>query len=132
MAPAKGAIANFDTGFREEVLNVVLAELLDERGIVSAPESIKRGPGRAHRTTPDVFVSSRGLRTVLKGRVDDSPNQGRHVVSGAKMRPEQGITHVSTYAAYNERFRRRDLMRRQLTRNTLRMGFLPSLGPPGK
>ncbi len=58
------------TGYREEVLNVLRAQLLDEQGIVSAPEqSLKRAAQT--RRVPDVLVLFRGLRTAIEGKVED-------------------------------------------------------------
>ena len=50
---------------RQEVLNVLLAQLLQERGLVAAPEQILR-----HRTgetkLPDVLVDFQGLRLIIE------------------------------------------------------------------
>jgi len=44
------------TGYRQEVFNVLLAQLLQERGVITAPESIVRsGPERARRM-PDLII----------------------------------------------------------------------------
>jgi len=51
---------------RQEVLNVLLAQLLQERGLVSAPEQIQRSQGRGRRM-PDVLVDFQGLRLAIEG-----------------------------------------------------------------
>lgn len=50
-------------GFREEVLNVALAELLAERGVVSLPEQAVLSAQQ--RRLLDVLVVFQGLRTVI-------------------------------------------------------------------
>ena len=78
------------TGYREEVLNVLLAQLLDERGIVS--ESVKRATQT--RRVPDVLALIRGLRTAIEGKVDDHPTAADDVLKDARGRLEQGIAHI--------------------------------------
>lgn len=52
---------------KQEVINVVLAQLLTERGLMASPEAILRG------ATVDVLVSFRGLQLAIEGEVDDQP-----------------------------------------------------------
>jgi hypothetical protein len=42
--------------FRGEVLNVALAELLEQRGIVSVPETIRKSIARKPRDLPDILL----------------------------------------------------------------------------
>lgn len=87
------------TGYREEVLNVLLAQLLDEQGIVSAPErSVKRATQT--RRVPDVLVLFRGLRTAIEGKVDDHPTAAEDVLRDARGRVEQGIAHIGVAILY--------------------------------
>ena len=44
--------------FREEVLNVALAELLEHRGMLSVPETIRKSIARKTRDLPDVLVET--------------------------------------------------------------------------
>jgi len=53
-------------GFREENLNVVLAELLCERGLNALGEVILKKSGR--RTEPDVLLLLNGVRIVIEGK----------------------------------------------------------------
>ena len=46
---------------RQEVLNVILAQLLQERGLVAAPEEILKTPTKERRL-PDVLIDFQGLR----------------------------------------------------------------------
>lgn len=50
-------MANGGVQVREEVLNVLLAELLEQRGLWSVPESIRRGAGGEHHRLPDVTLA---------------------------------------------------------------------------
>ncbi len=55
---------------REEVLNVKLADLLSERGVLSVPEDIRKTPKGVR--LPDVTVADFwGIRTVIEGRIAD-------------------------------------------------------------
>ena len=56
-----------NTGYREEVFNVLLALLLHQRGVVTAPEQSLKQAIERHRRIPDVQVSFQGLRTVIQG-----------------------------------------------------------------
>lgn len=85
--------------FREEVLNVVLAKLLNERGIVSTPERIIRSALQG-RHMPDVLVIFQGLRTIIEGKVDDHPDAARQVLADASRRVEDGIAHLAIAVLY--------------------------------
>lgn len=90
-------------GRREEVLNVVLAELLREEGIASGPEQRVVQDGRS--ASPDVIVHYRGLRTAIEGKVDDQANAEAVVIGNATGRLEQGLAHVAIAAIYPARLR---------------------------
>jgi len=85
--------------YREEVLNVLLAQLLDEQGIVSAPEQSLKLASKTRRV-PDVLVLFRGLRTAIEGKVDDHPTSVEDVLKDAKGRVEQGIAHIGIAVLY--------------------------------
>jgi hypothetical protein len=85
-------------GFREEVLNVELAELLHQYGLVAAPERIRRAGGL--RRAPDVVVSFYGLRLVIEGKVDEGPQAARQVTEDARGRLEGGLAHVALAVLY--------------------------------
>jgi len=53
-------------GLREENLNVMLAELLAEKGLKALGEVILRRRGR--RPEPDVFIELNGVRIVIEGK----------------------------------------------------------------
>ncbi|MCX8036056.1 MAG: hypothetical protein N3D11_03160 [Candidatus Sumerlaeia bacterium] len=58
---------------RQEVLNVLIAQLLQERGVISAPEQILDVANIPRRKMPDVLVYYNGLRTLIEGEVGDQP-----------------------------------------------------------
>jgi len=90
-------------GYRQEVLNVLLAQLLQERGVVTAPESIVRsGP---ERRMPDVIVSFHGLRTAIEGEVSDRPEAQERAIHSARSRVEEGIAHVGIATVYPAQLR---------------------------
>jgi hypothetical protein len=85
--------------FREEVPNVLLAQLLSERGVVSAPESIESWRGRGKRL-PDVLVVYQGLRTVLEGKFGDQSRARDAALAAAQRRVEEGIAHIGMGVIY--------------------------------
>jgi len=87
-------------GFRQEVLNVILAQLLQERGVASAPESVMRAPFEPGRRMPDVLVYFRGLRTAIEGEVDDQPDAEQRALESAQERVTQGIAHIGVAVVY--------------------------------
>src|SRR5665647_2456959 len=91
-------------GSREEVLNVILAQLLSERGLISLPETVLR---RAEGTRlPDVRVVFRGLRTSIEGKYSDVPNAKSIVLGQARERVEEGIAHIGIAVLYPPGLRR--------------------------
>ncbi|MBI3871787.1 MAG: hypothetical protein HY304_01775 [candidate division Zixibacteria bacterium] len=88
--------------YRQEVFNVLLAQLLQERGVLSAPESILRPKTlRGHRM-PDVLVDFNGLRTVIEGEIDTSPEAAERALASARRRVEEGIAHIAIGVLYPE------------------------------
>lgn len=85
---------------REEVLNVVLAGLLDDRGLLSLPETIRRAVSGRGRTLPDVTVADlHGVRIVIEGRIDGSgvPDS---LLQDARQRVEQGVSAICLAVLY--------------------------------
>jgi hypothetical protein len=91
-------------GFREEVLNVVLAQLLNERGVVSTPELSLADLETGHKM-PDVLVVFQGLRTVIEGKVEATGARDA-VQAQAVERVEQGIAHIGVGVLYPKRLRK--------------------------
>ncbi len=84
-----------DARYREEVINVVLAELLNERGIASLPEQIIKDIRRKKRRLPDVWVDYEGLTVAIEGKIESSL-----VIEDARRRIEQGLAHIAIAVDY--------------------------------
>lgn len=94
-------------GYREEVFNVLLALLLHQRGVVTAPEQslLQSIGGRPRRSIPDVMVVFQGLRTVIEGKVEGQPQAKEAALTQAKERVEKGIAHIGIAVLYPESLR---------------------------
>jgi hypothetical protein len=92
-------------GFREEVLNVALATLLDRRGLVSVPEVIKHtGAGRR---LPDVtVVDFLGVRTTIEGRIADVQGVEASLEADASRRVDEGISPICIAVIYPAELRK--------------------------
>ena len=88
------------SGYREEVFNVLLALLLHERGVVTAPEQSFRQALQERRHVPDVLVVYRGLRTVIEGKVADKSNATEKALVQARDRVGSGVAHVGIALLY--------------------------------
>lgn len=85
---------------REEVLNVMLALLLNKRGIVAAPEQILRSALEHKRVMPDVLVDYLGLRTAIEGKIGVSTATKKGAEDAARRRVESGIAHMAVAVLY--------------------------------
>jgi hypothetical protein len=79
---------------REEVLNTVLAQVLNARGANASPETIQ-GDGR-----PDVILSFLGLRCAIEGKLEDLANARPVVTKQATGRVDAGIAHLAVAIVY--------------------------------
>lgn len=87
-------------GVREEVINVALAELLSDRGVVSTPEVKEMTSGGIK--LPDVVVSQfRGLRTIVEGKINSGAAAEKKVLEQAAERVEQGLAHIGIAVMYD-------------------------------
>lgn len=91
--------------YRQEVFNVLLAELLQEQGIISAPEEIFRLESR-QRGMPDVIVYFNGLRTAIEGEIGYRKAAYEYAFQSAKNRVDQGIAHIGVGIVYPEELRK--------------------------
>jgi hypothetical protein len=86
-------------GLREEVLNIKLAELLSQSGLLSVPESIISNGTR--RRLPDIVVGDYwGVRVVLEGRIADRANVERTLERDCLKRIEEGIAAIAIGIVY--------------------------------
>jgi hypothetical protein len=83
---------------RQEVVNVVLAQLLAEHGLVAAPEQIIKSPSTATRM-PDVILDFHGLRLAVEAEFIDAPNAASAAFTKAQSRVEQELAHYMTFCA---------------------------------
>lgn len=91
---------------REEVLNVVLAEFLSERGLLSIPESIRRSVTRGRRL-PDVTIADLwGIRIVIEGRIGDGRPVRDSLFKDASARVEEGLSPFCLAVLYPSNLRR--------------------------
>jgi len=82
-----------DHRFREEVINVQLANILADRGLDANAETIISG-GR-----PDVLINLEGLKLILEGR---TPAGKAQLDRDAMERIEEGLADISMAVVYAE------------------------------
>jgi hypothetical protein len=93
---------------RQEVVNVVLAQLLERRGLIAVPEEIvaaistgASGPVRM----PDVLVDYQGLRTAIEAEFASTPNAEERAFDKAKERVDQNVAQIGVAVVYPARLR---------------------------
>jgi hypothetical protein len=86
-------------GFRQEVLNVVLAQLLQERGVVSAPETIIKRQIDEHIRMPDVIVDYNGLTTIIEGEIDGMDAE-QNALKSAWQRIDETLAYIGIAVVY--------------------------------
>lgn len=90
------------SGFREEVVNVKLAELLEQRDVVSLPEQVISDLVENNRM-PDIMTANLlGVRVVIEGRIGKSPSVRGSLVEDCKERVAEGIAPMAIAVAYPE------------------------------
>ena len=109
--------------FREEVINVALAELIEQRGMLSVPETIRKSIARKTRDLPDIIVADLlGIRMVIEGRFNSGRAASSSLLKDSRERVEQGISPVCLAVLYPPELRSADSLarlRRNLERATL-------------
>lgn len=89
------------SNIREEVINVILADLLSDRGFLSIPESIRRTARRRSRRLPDVTLADFwGVRITIEGRIDSSTSIKDGLFRDASKRVEEGISPICLAVLY--------------------------------
>jgi len=89
---------------RQEVLNVLLAQLLQERGVIAAPEQILRVEPGAVRL-PDVLVDFQGLRLMIEAEFKGAGAE-RAAYDKARERVETAIAHIGVAVVYPAELKR--------------------------
>ncbi|MCS7192006.1 MAG: N-6 DNA methylase [Armatimonadetes bacterium] len=108
--------------FRQEVLNVVLAELLEKRGIVALPEI------RLARKAPDILVSFYGLRLAIEGEISDQTDAKREAWRKAQERVRNNIANFGLALVYPAKLTKvasLDRLRQELAECPLRFSLCP-------
>lgn len=110
---------------------MLLAQLLQERDIVSAPEALLNSKGA--RQMPDVLVDFSGLRTAIEGEVADQPNAEPKALSSAKRRVEQGIAQIGMAVVYPAELRVADFSKAKtaMQHARFRVAVVTESGPTG-
>ncbi|MHB8627097.1 MAG: DNA methyltransferase family protein [Aggregatilineales bacterium] len=90
--------------WRQEVLNVTLAQVLQQRGVIAAPESILRADANANRQMPDVLVHYQGMRLAIEGEVE-APNAHNKALASAQHRVETGVGQIGIAVVYPKKLR---------------------------
>lgn len=86
---------------REEVLNVILAEHLQDRGLLSLPETIIKAIAKRTKRLPDVTIADLfGVRIVIEGRLDKDEPTRHALVQLARQRVEEGISPICLAVLY--------------------------------
>lgn len=89
---------------RQEVLNVLLAELLQERGLVAVPEQVLKQPLKSV-SLPDVIVDCQGLRLAIEAEFAMNAAAQKAAYESARERVEQAIAHVGIAIVYPKKLR---------------------------
>ena len=84
---------------RQEVLNVLLAQCLQEEGLVADPEVILRSD-TDERRMPDVVVDFRGLRMVIEGDFADTLGAHQTLLAQTAERVDTGLAHIGVAVLY--------------------------------
>lgn len=81
-------------------MNVKLAELLEQRDVVSLPEQVMSDLVENNRM-PDIMTANLlGVRVVIEGRIGQTPGVKRSLVEDCEQRVEEGIAPMSVAVAY--------------------------------
>lgn len=83
---------------RQEVLNVLVAQMLQDRGLIAAPEQIIDLPSGSRRM-PDVLVDFLGLRLAIEGEFSGTQAEDKSSQKALE-RVEEGIAHVGVALVY--------------------------------
>ncbi|MBI1914356.1 MAG: hypothetical protein HYS12_06405 [Planctomycetes bacterium] len=92
---------------RQEVANVLLAQLLVERGLVAAPEQILQvhNKGKSSVQMPDVLLDFQGLRLVIEAEWSSTPSAAKRAYEKAQGRLSDGVAHIGVAVVYPARLR---------------------------
>ena len=111
-------------------MNVILAQLLQERGLVAAPEEILRQPTKELRL-PDVVIDFQGLRLVIEAEFGVQRKEAAW--EKACGRVEEGIAHIGVAVVYPARLKRVGFqrLRHELQECRLQYAVFTEVNEPG-
>jgi hypothetical protein len=111
--------------YRQEVFNVLLAQLLQERGVIAVPESVITSVLNGKKM-PDLLVEFYGLQTAIEGEVGDQPDAEARALESARKRVELGIAHIGIAIVYPAYLRTSDfkLLKTELAQSQLRVAIV--------
>ncbi len=89
---------------REETVNILFAQILSEMGVASIPEILISSYDRT-RQIPDILLKYKGLRVVIEGKYEDSPNSRKKVTEQIRNRILNGIAHIGIAIIYPSELR---------------------------
>jgi len=112
---------------------VALARLLQDRGMVTAPEYIFDATLEHGRKMVDVIVYYSGLRTAIEGEVADQPDAAGRALESARRRVEDGIAHIGIGVVYPAELRRAEFreLQERLGRASLQIALVTEAGETG-
>ncbi len=113
---------------------MALAHVLQDRGLITAPESIIKLDPTQDRRIPDVLVEFMGLRIAIEGEVDDQADAELKALASASRRVEDGIAHIGIAVVYPENLRRAgsiQALKDELAGGDLSMAVVSESGPSG-
>jgi len=93
-----------EAGFREEVLNVKLAEVLCDLGILSVPEPVLRR-AQSRRLIDIIIGEYRGVRVLIEGKVDDQPRAAILLEKACGKRLEESLCEIVFGVIYPKKLR---------------------------
>ena len=109
--------------FWRALKNVALAELLEQRGMLSVPETIRKSIARKTRDLPDIIVGDLlGIRIVIEGRFDSGKPSRKSLLKDSKERVENGISPVCLAVLYPPQLR--SAMSLQMLRDSIEKATL--------
>jgi hypothetical protein len=94
-------MATEDSQGREDVLNVLLAELLERRGLWSMPDGLRRRTDRDRPPLPGVtLVDLEGVRVVVEGALHDGERVRQRLLERARRRVGEGLSPLCLAVLY--------------------------------
>lgn len=108
---------------RQEVLNVLLAQVLAERGVIAAPEQILAEPSSQATRLPDVIVDFNGLRLAIEAEIGNDEGSKAAAFNKAQERVYEGLAHIGVAVAYPTSLRETAFARAKDELETTRMDF---------